>query len=92
MIKRIGVVAVFLVGCAVGGGAGQFAVPRASAQQTETLHSWENTCWSGDSRQTNVAAANFGAASWELVSMAYGPGDERTLCFKRPHWGDQRRF
>jgi hypothetical protein len=37
MTKRIGIAAVFLVGCAVGGGAGQLVVPKATAQQAATL-------------------------------------------------------
>ena len=45
MIKRFMVVAVFLVGFAVGGGAGAFVVPLASAQQPANLTKWEYTCF-----------------------------------------------
>jgi len=37
MTKRIGVAAVFLVGCAVGGASSQLVVPKASAQQAAVL-------------------------------------------------------
>jgi hypothetical protein len=77
MTKRIGVMAVFLVGCAVGGMSSQLVVPKASAQQAATLTKWEYHCTS----DRDVDSANkLGAEAWEMVGMN-GPA---TICFKRP--------
>jgi hypothetical protein len=77
MTKRIGIAAVFLVGCAVGGGASQLVVPKASAQQAATLTKWEYHC----TAERSVDDVNkLGPEGWEMVGMN-GPA---LLCFKRP--------
>jgi hypothetical protein len=86
MTKRIGIAAVFLVGCAVGGGAGQLVVPKASAQQAATLQPWEMKCVSVGAASPRGAAENateagmlLGAQRWEPVG-----GNDAVWCFKRP--------
>jgi hypothetical protein len=85
-LGSVGVGMVFLVGCAVGGAAGRFVVPPASAQQAAMLTKWEYTCIS------DVGPANeLGVQGWELAA---GVGDVRGYggsvrsnaiwCFKRP--------
>ena len=82
MTKRsLGVAAVFLAGCAVGGASSQLAVLNASAQQSATLTKWEYFCANrpADYEDTNAEANRFGAQSWEMITEA-----SRTWCFKRP--------
>ena len=88
-IRALGVAAVFLVGCAVGGVSSQVVVPKASAQQAATaaLTRWEYRCMtdaSWEKVRTDMNGA--GAQGWELVSHTYEPGliDATTACFKRP--------
>jgi hypothetical protein len=83
MTKRIGIAAVFLVGCAVGGGASQLVVPRASAQQAATLTKWEYKCLDLEDDEATGAANRFGAQGWEMVGITRYPADVFT-CFKRP--------
>lgn len=84
MTKRIGIAAVFLVGCAVGGGASQLVVPKASAQQAATLTRWEHRCVEPPWTEMNQISGKFGAEGWEMV-VADGIGDGNILlCFKRP--------
>jgi hypothetical protein len=85
MTKRIGVVAVFLVGCAVGGVSSQLVVPKASAQQAATLTQWEYTCYKlppggGDTGDVIREMNRRGAESWELE----GAANDVRVCFKRP--------
>lgn len=86
MTKRLGVMAVFLVGCAVGGASSQFVVPKASAQQEAELTQWEYRCLTDKSWDDVRAAMNpAGAQGWELVSHTYQAGQgATTACFKRP--------
>ena len=87
MTKRIGIAAVFLVGCAVGGGASQLVVPKATAQQAATLTRWETMCRDfprEDADEHAVQLARLGNAAgdqgWELIgSDVWG-----VWCFKRP--------
>lgn len=81
--RSLGVAAVFLVGCAVGGVSSQLVVPRASAQQAATLTKWEYSCFTGFDNQLNEAANRFGAQSWEMVGVARET-NLVTTCFKRP--------
>jgi hypothetical protein len=83
MTKRIGVMAVFLVGCAVGGGASQLVVPKASAQQQAALTKWEYNCLDLDDDEATGAANKLGAEGWEMVGISRYPADVFT-CFKRP--------
>jgi hypothetical protein len=83
-VRGLGVAAVFLVGCAVGGVSSQLVVPRASAQQAATLTRWEYLCPPGIASDDWHSATNkAGLQGWELVTyqlsvgIAYG-------CFKRP--------
>lgn len=84
MTKRLGVMAVFLVGCAVGGASSQLVVPKASAQQAAKLTRWEYFCaeeWGAD--DIMKMANPLGAQGWEMV--ATDGNDTRTSwCFKRP--------
>lgn len=80
MTNRIMVAAVFLVGCAVGGGASAFVVPKASAQQAATLTKWEYSCREVSSEEGLVAEANaHGNQAWEMAGLLNG-----LVCFKRP--------
>jgi hypothetical protein len=80
MTKRIGIAAVFLVGCAVGGGASQLVVPKASAQQAATLTKWEYACTQPGSLDELLSDAKaHGSQSWEMVGLT-----NSTVCFKRP--------
>jgi hypothetical protein len=86
MAKRtLGVAAVFLVGCAVGGVSSQLVVPKASAQQAATLTRWEMHCVPiRDSLSAEAQAAarvgdKLGAEGWE-PAMA----DDQVWCWKRP--------
>jgi hypothetical protein len=84
MSKRIGIVAVFLVGCAIGGASSQMVVPKASAQQAATLTKWEHVCVhpSGADGLTK-AARKHGVEGWELVTVTVS-GSGFVQCFKRP--------
>ena len=85
MSKRgFGVVLVFLVGCAVGGGASQL-VPPASAQQYAG-QKWDYYCFE-ESRADDVQpkAKTAGAFGWELAAVQYAvPTVQSVWCFKRP--------
>lgn len=84
MTKRFMVAAVFLAGCAVGGGAAQFAVPKASAQQAAALTRWQYLCPKGVDFDGWEAAANqAGMQGWELATLEYESGIAYP-CFKRP--------
>ena len=85
MTKRsLGVAAVFLVGCAVGGASSQLVVPKASAQQAATLTKWEVLCIDeyGASSITK-AAKPLGEQGWEIVG-GDGLAGATSWCFKRP--------
>lgn len=73
----------FLVGCAVGGGASAFVVPKASAQQAATLTKWEVFCTEDGWSDLKAALPKAGAEGWELVSHTR-EGTLGTACFKRP--------
>jgi hypothetical protein len=81
MINRIGIVAVFLAGCAVGGASAQLVVPKANAQQAATLTKWEYYCVSMRFQDPTPTANKAGAEGWELVNYDAGAG---LGCFKRP--------
>ncbi len=82
MTKRIGVVAVFLVGCAVGGVSSQLVVPKASAQQAATLTKWEYQCIDN---LDPVSLQRFGAEGWEIsAAVSDGKRGGLHICFKRP--------
>ncbi len=88
-IKGLGVAAVFLVGCAVGGASSRFLVPAASAQQAATLTKWEYGCKSaqeGGFTPTNkipaYMSAKMGAEGWEAVMVP--SSIDGLWCFKRP--------
>ena len=85
MNKRLGVMAVFLAGCAVGGVSSQLVVPKASAQQAATLTKWEYYLLEseGDDGDVRRAANRLGAEGWEMTGhMAYRGGVYSW--FKRP--------
>lgn len=78
--RSLGVAAVFLAGCAVGGVSSQLVVPKASAQQAATLTRWEYYCFTSEDMGGFVGQSNaLGLQSWEMVSVVRGLG-----CFKRP--------
>lgn len=82
MTKRIGVVAVFLVGCATGGISSQLAVPRASAQQAAGPTKWQVRCMQGKDWDDFTTFANqAGEQGFELVGYSYS---DQSACFKRP--------
>jgi hypothetical protein len=80
-IRGLGVAAVFLAGCAVGGVSSQLVVPKASAQQTTKLVRWEYQCQQENGANQSTQLANrLGAQAWELV----GSNSTNVWCFKRP--------
>ncbi|HWZ88914.1 MAG TPA: hypothetical protein VNW92_08690 [Polyangiaceae bacterium] len=84
-LRSLGVAAVFLAGCAVGGASSRFVVPPASAQQVTTLTKWEYTCV--DSRYLAETVRKINAAGqegWEMVGGITPGGIGSTWCFKRP--------
>jgi hypothetical protein len=87
-VRSIGVAAVFLVGCAVGGVSSQLAVPKATAQQAAKLTRWEYRCESpGTNEEAPAEMANrFGAVGFELATVRAGfaPSVLDLYCFKRP--------
>jgi hypothetical protein len=83
MTKRIGIAAVFLVGCAVGGASSQLVVPKASAQQAATLTKWEYHCTTDFPMNSDYAvkeATKLGAEGWEALTVH----NDFRWCFKRP--------
>ena len=86
-LRSLGVAAVFLAGCAVGGASSRFVVPLASAQQAATLTKWEYMCFTVfEPADGDPKAKAAGAAGWELTT-AYSHGfngRDETWCFKRP--------
>jgi hypothetical protein len=83
MTKRsLGVAAVFLVGCAVGGVSSQLVVPKASAEQEAELPAWEYKCVAKDFRwaETTERANKMGAARWEAFAIDQ---KDNLWCFKR---------
>lgn len=87
-LRSLGVAAVFLAGCAVGGASSRFFVPAASAQQTATLTRWEYTCFEEYGAHAVAEKARLeGAEGWELAGVSSGTtslGNNVTWCFKRP--------
>ena len=79
MTSRIGVAAVFLAGCAVGGASSRLVVPKANAQQTAALPKWEYSC-SAESGADDIATMSnkLGAEGWEMAAV-----DHNRWCFKR---------
>lgn len=79
--RALGVAAIFLIGCAVGGASSQFAVSKASAQQAAKLARWEYHCEQENGANQSTQLANkLGAQAWELV----GSNGSNVWCFKRP--------
>jgi hypothetical protein len=78
--RTLGVAAVFLVGCAVGGASSQLVVPKASAQQAASLTKWEHHCVEIGPRNIARMASELGDQGWEVVAV----DKEFTWCFKRP--------
>ena len=83
--RTLGVAAVFLVGCAVGGASSQLMVPKASAQQAATLTKWEYHCLTDEFDALPESSRQLGAEGWEMVAfdIAGGSRTSRT-CYKRP--------
>ncbi len=83
-LRELGIGAVFLVGCVVGG-ASRFVVPSAGAEQAASLTKWEYLCYWKNSFDDVVDRANqVGAEGWEMVGSGQGVGTLGTWCFKRP--------
>jgi hypothetical protein len=82
MTKRIGIAAVFLVGCAVGGASSQLVVPKASAQQA-TLPVSEYLCLERgtDPEDLTSTANKLAAQRWDLTAIVSPAG---LWCWKRP--------
>jgi hypothetical protein len=83
-IRSVGVAAVFLAGCAVGGASARFVVPPASAQQAATLTKWDYMCfetYNMDEIVTQSKAA--GAQGWEMVTTQ-GLVAKPVWCVRRP--------
>jgi hypothetical protein len=76
------VVAVFLVGCAVGGVSSQLVVPKASAQQA-ALPASEYLCLErgADAEGLSAAANKLAVQRWELAESLANIG---VWCWKRP--------
>lgn len=88
MSKRIGLVVVFLVGCATGGVSSQFVVRKANAQQAATLTKWQYECIRETGAYAVTAKANqLGAEGWEMMTVdsdVTKSGEGSVWCFKRP--------
>jgi hypothetical protein len=84
MTNRIVVVAVFLMGCAVGGVSSQLMVPKANAQQAATLTRWEFRCITRDPEDIATVASAFGDQSWDMAGLTGSPSGDVVACFKRP--------
>jgi hypothetical protein len=84
-VRSVAVAFVFLVGCAVGGAAGRFVVPPASAQQVAAgLQRWEYSCFTAEAMGGALKKANAaGLQGWELVSTT-STNEYGYWCFKRP--------
>jgi hypothetical protein len=83
-LRSLGVAAVFLAGCAVGGASARFVVPSASAQQAAALTKWEYTCVEAPGIGASEMRANAaGAQGWEMVG-SLSLGSNSGWCFKRP--------
>ena len=82
-LRSLGVAAVFLAGCAVGGASARFVVPPASAQQAASFPRWEYYCAPGNGRTIQEMASGLGAQGWDLTGTI-STGDFGTWCFKRP--------
>jgi hypothetical protein len=79
--KSVLITLVFLVGCAVGGGASRFVVPPAHAQNVQR---WDYLCfeeWGAE--DIMVKAKQAGAEGWEMV-IADSLQGRQSICFKRP--------
>ncbi len=87
MTTRIGVAAVFLMGCAVGGASSQLVVPQASAQQAATLTKWEYFCTDTFTNHDYLLseANKLGSDGWEPAALEdkFSSLGKR-WCFKRP--------
>ena len=83
-IRGLGVAAVFLAGCAVGGVSSQLVVRKATAQQAATLTKWEYMCGGSPAETFHAYANNAGLQNWELVSLEVNGGVNVMSCFKRP--------
>jgi hypothetical protein len=78
--RTLGVAAVFLVGCAVGGASSQIVVSKVNAQQAVTLTKWQYHCEQENGANQSTQLANkLGAQAWELV----GSNGSNVWCFKR---------
>lgn len=84
MTNRIVVLAVFLMGCAVGGASSQLVVPKANAQQAAALTRWEFRCITRDAEDIATVASAFGDQSWDMVGLTGSPNGNVVGCFKRP--------
>jgi len=83
-LRNLGVAAVFLAGCAVGGASSRFVVPPASAQQATTLTKWDYVCFEALGMKSSEKRANAaGAEGWEMVG-SLSLGENSGWCFKRP--------
>jgi hypothetical protein len=94
-ITRAGLIsAVFLVGCATGGAASQFAAPPASAQMAPATEGaaaarqWTYKCFKDDNPSSIEQRANqMGHYGFELGASALAGGHDMSSpiwCFKRP--------
>lgn len=85
-IRGLGVAAVFLAGCAVGGVSSQLVVPKASAQQAATLTRWEVVCDFVTDNSATRLGNRYGAEGWELATVRAQSSvmDHDVYCFKRP--------
>ena len=71
---------VFILGCAVGGGASRFAVPSA---QGKDIQRWDYFCFEAVGAKDIMAKAKLaGRDGWEMA-MADGLTSP-SICFKRP--------
>jgi hypothetical protein len=90
--RILGIAAIFIVGCAVGGAASHLVVPTATAQQRATLARWQYVCVElEDARELTDYSNRLGAESWEMVGgsgMARSGGinnwEKMLWCYKRP--------
>jgi len=75
-LRSLGVAAMFLARCAVGGASSRFVVPPASAQQAASFPRWEYACFEAHKAEDVAPKANAtGLQGWESAGVqGFGTG------------------
>jgi len=70
-IRSVGIAAVFLAGCAVGGASSRLvAVPEANADENPSVSRWDYKCIEGNAAgYVEQQAKALGAQGWEMAGV-----------------------